>query len=62
MPLYTYRCLVCNKQKEIIHSMNKPKIPVCCKRTMLRDLAADLPSIAGGEFRGPSYSPQVKAR
>jgi len=64
MPIYSFLCSKCGSRKEDVRSMKDALKPcICtCGAKMDRDLAVDLASIGGGEFRGPSYSPQVKLR
>lgn len=56
MPLYTYFCAICSKQKEVIHGMNKIKLPGCCGIKMFRDYQADLPNAGNRDYRKPIIS------
>ena len=46
MPIYSYRCSVCNKSEEVIASMTQERpAPVCCDAAMDRDYARDMGSV-----------------
>lgn len=46
MAIYTYRCLKCDGEKEVVQSISEycraPRIPECCSETMERRLTATL--------------------
>ena len=56
LPLYTYHCGTCGKQREVIHSMNETELPACCGKLMYRSYQVDLPNIGNRDYRKPIIS------
>jgi putative FmdB family regulatory protein len=50
MPIYEFKCLICNSQYEVMREMGEERQPVCCGISMERVWSA--PGII---FKGPGF-------
>ena len=59
MPLYSFKCPKCNEPDERIRAMknaDKPCNCTWCGNKMVRDIAADVPFVSGGQYHRAIHS------
>lgn len=50
MPIYEFKCLICNAQYEVIHEAGEERLPVCCGISMERVWTAPAVHFKGSGF------------